>query len=83
MRELICKEGYKDIKYVCDKPDADYGLHSHPKDTKYVILEGGLQVTTDGDTVTYKTGDSFKIKAEKEHRSLSLENGCCYFVGEK
>lgn len=57
--------------------------HTHPFETKIVLLQGELHLTFDGQTHVLKPGDEIVVPKEMSHSAESGESGCTYVVGEK
>ncbi len=85
-RELeaqLREEGFSGIFVHRDSPDAYYPDHTHTGITAHIVLEGEIIVTSEGQTLTYKTGDRFDVPAGEVHSAQIGPQGCRYMIGEK
>lgn len=57
--------------------------HSHPFEVKALMLAGELQLTCEGRTATYRTGDVFTMAAGCEHVEQFGAETTRYLVGRK
>ena len=57
--------------------------HAHPFEVKALMLAGELQLTFDGRTATYRTGDVFTMAAGCEHIEQFGAETTRYLVGRK
>ena len=57
--------------------------HSHPYDTRLVILDGEIEIKMDGESRILKSGEEIDIPREKVHYGKAGPNGCKYIVAEK
>jgi len=81
--EKLKQHGYNPV-YVWDaKAGEEDPNHTHPFDTHLVILEGEIEIGTDGKIVILKSGDEIDIPKEKVHFGKVGVKGCKYIVGEK
>ena len=76
-------EGFSGIFVHRDSPGAIYPDHTHSGLTAHIVLDGEITVTSEGQTLTYKTGDRFDVPAGEVHSAQIGPNGCLYMIGEK
>ena len=61
--------------------------HSHPFDTKLVIISGKIRIKKlEGDVITdyfFKEGDLVEIPRGQLHSAVASSEGCKYVVAEK
>lgn len=85
--EQLTNEGFDKV-YVYDaEPGEVDEEHTHPFDTKLIILAGDISITSVlGGAVTnmnYKTGSSVSIPRNDPHSAKVGSGGCRYIVAEK
>ena len=61
------RDGYLDIKTRLFDRGVDTRPHSHPFDTRLLVLEGETTITCGGVRHTYRAGDVLEIDAGVEH----------------
>ena len=61
------RDGYLDIKHRFLERGADTQPHSHPFDTRLLILEGEMTIVGGGNERTYRAGEVLEIAADTEH----------------
>lgn len=76
-------EGFSPIYLHRDEPHVLYANHTHAKSTTYIILEGEMILTVEGETRVVKTGDRFDVPAGAAHSVRMGPKGCKYLIGEK
>ncbi|MEX0999506.1 MAG: cupin domain-containing protein [Thermodesulfobacteriota bacterium] len=79
----LISEGFSGIFVHRDSPNAFYPEHTHCGITAHIVLDGEITVTSEGQTVTYKTGDRFDVPSGEVHSASIGSNGCRYMIGEK
>ena len=83
LEEQLRSEGFSGIFVHRDSPNAFYPEHTHLGITAHIVLDGEITVTSEGQTLTYKTGERFDVPSGEVHSaSIGLE-GCRYMIGEK
>ncbi len=80
--ERIRQEGFDPLR-ISDAPGAVYAPHSHPETKLLAFLEGGMQVTLQGQSFSCAVGDKLLIPGNVEHSALVGPEGCVYFWSEK
>ena len=83
VEEQLIDEGFSGIFVHRDSPHAYYPDHMHSGITAHIVLEGEITVTSEGQTVTYKTGDRFDVPSGEVHSAKIGPDGCRYMIGEK
>ncbi len=81
IKKLIA-EGFKEVYVWKDKPNEIYKEHSHPYDTKLIIVGGEISLNLENKNVRLKAGDAVLIKKNKLHSAKVGDRGCEYIVGE-
>lgn len=76
-------EGFSGIFVHRDSPNAFYPDHTHIGITAHIVLDGEITVTSEGQTVSYKTGERFDVPSGEVHSASIGPNGCRYMIGEK
>ncbi len=77
------EEGFSGIFIHRDRPNACYPDHTHQGITAHIIIEGRITVTSEGKTVTYRSGERFDVPAGAVHSAIIGPEGCLYVIGEK
>ncbi len=73
-----------DKVYIWDaEPHEADPSHTHPFDTKLVILTGEIEIEMDSVKKILQAGDDINIPRGKVHAGLVGEKGCRYIVAEK
>ena len=83
LEEQLIDEGFSGIFVHRDSPHAHYPDHTHSGITVHIVLEGEITVTSEGQTITYKTGDRFDVPSGEVHSAKIGPDGCLYMIGEK
>lgn len=76
-------EGFAHTYVWEDGPGAYYPDHTHATVTAHIVLDGEMTVTSEGRTVTYRTGERFDVPANTVHSAKMGPRGCRYLIGEK
>ncbi len=79
----LISEGFSGIFVHRDSAGAFYPDHTHTGITAHIVLDGEITVTSEGQTVTYKTGERFDVPSGEIHSASIGSNGCRYMIGEK
>lgn len=77
------EEGFGHVFTWQDGPNAHYPEHTHAALTAHIILEGEMNLTSQGVTRTYKAGERCDVPANTVHSARMGPRGCTYSVGEK
>jgi mannose-6-phosphate isomerase-like protein (cupin superfamily) len=77
------EEGFSGIFIHRDRPNACYPDHTHQGITAHIVIEGRITVTSEGKTVTYRSGERFDVPAGAVHSAIIGPEGCLYVIGEK
>ena len=83
LEEQLLSEGFTGIFVHRDSPNAFYPDHTHSGITAHIILDGEITVTSEGQTVTYKTGERFDVPSGEVHSANIGAEGCRYMIGQK
>jgi quercetin dioxygenase-like cupin family protein len=76
-------QGFQELVTVEREPDGVLGLHSHPFESKALILDGEIRITVEGTATTYLPGDVFHLEHSQEHRESYGPQGVRYLVGRR
>lgn len=82
LRELR-KMGYGNLYVWRDVPGAFYDWHTHPYDEVRWVLEGEINIGTEGGVVTLKPGDVMRVPAGTRHWAKVGKEGVIYVCGTK
>lgn len=83
LRETLRAEGFTHTFLWQDGPNAFYPDHTHNAMTAHIILEGEMQLTMNGNSEVFRSGDRCVIPAGAVHSAKMGPQGCRYLVGEK
>ena len=75
------REGYLDVKTRLLDPAVETRPHSHPFDTRLLVLEGEVTIRCCGVQQTYRAGDVFEIDAGVEHSEHCTATRFGFVVG--
>jgi len=62
--------------WVTIEPNVDYPHHQHPHEQMGVIVEGGLELTMNGESRLLRPGDMYAIPPYLPHKARTLDEGC-------
>src|SRR5258708_8686447 len=57
LAEQLIREGYSHLYVWEDGPGVEYREHTHRVESAHIILNGEMNMTMNGETKTYPTGD--------------------------
>jgi quercetin dioxygenase-like cupin family protein len=81
--EKLKEEGYNKV-YVWDAvPNEEDLEHSHPYNTKLVVLAGDIAITVNNQTLKLKVPDTIQIPKDILHSAIAGPEGCKYIVAEQ
>lgn len=83
LEEQLRSEGFSGIFVHRDSAGAFYPDHTHSGITAHIVLEGEITVTSQGQTITYKSGERFDVPSGEVHSAQIGSHGCRYMIGEK
>jgi len=83
LREELHAEGFSHTYVWQDRPNAHYSDHTHATLTAHIILEGEMELTTNGVTKVYRKGERCDFAAGAVHSARMGPLGCRYLIGEK
>lgn len=78
----VIDEGFDPIR-ISDPPGHVYPPHSHAETKLLAFLQGGMQVTVNGQSYRCQAGDKLMIPGNVEHSAIVGSGGCVYFWSEK
>lgn len=77
------QEGFSDIGICPNRPNEDFGEHTHDQQTVHIIMQGSLIVTDEHGKKIYHEGDRLDVPAGTTHTAKSGSVGCTFLVGVK
>ncbi len=77
------KEGYGKVYAWHATPGENDPAHTHPFDTKLVILEGELEIILGDKKFVLRPGDSIEVPQDQTHAGIAGTQGCTYIVAEE
>lgn len=76
------EEGFAEVYTWTDGPNTYYGEHKHETKTAHIIIDGRMEITMDGETNIFHTGDRIDIPSNTVHTAKMGPKGCTYVIGE-
>jgi quercetin dioxygenase-like cupin family protein len=81
--EGLTKDGYSDTVLVTREANTAMNIHTHPFDSRVLILEGELHLRIGDDERTHRAGDVFHLGANEAHSERYGPKGVTFLVGRK
>jgi quercetin dioxygenase-like cupin family protein len=75
--------GYRDIDTRTALPNVSRQPHAHPFDARVLMLAGELTVMSEGQSRTYRTGETFEMAAGCLHSEQYGPEGATLLIGRK
>ena len=71
----LIHQGYRQINVITSKKGVVRGGHYHKKNSEaFYIVSGKLELTVDGETSSFQTGDFFGIEPYDKHSFFFLDD---------
>jgi quercetin dioxygenase-like cupin family protein len=80
---LLDGEGFKEVVTVMREAGGVLDVHTHPFESKALILDGEIELQIGGTSRLYGPGDVFHLQANEPHAERYGANGVRYLVGRK
>ena len=80
---ILAAEGFEEAVTVTREPVGFVGTHTHPFETKALILSGELRISTAMAERTCQAGQVFHLRAGEPHAERYGPEGVAYLVGRK
>jgi quercetin dioxygenase-like cupin family protein len=77
------KQGFAELLTVEREANIVLDEHSHPFESKALILEGEIAIATDGQEILFKAGDVFHLQPHQPHAERYGPQGVRYLVGRR
>ncbi|OAJ54005.1 cupin [Paraburkholderia ginsengiterrae] len=81
--ESLTKEGFPDTLLVTREANGEVDVHTHPFESKALILEGEMSIRVGEEERAYRAGDVFHLPANEPHSERYGPNGVTFLVGRK
>jgi len=81
-KKSLARDGYT-MRESAQPPNKLFPDHVHDTDLRLYILTGEIVAIYNGQTLTFKVGDSFSMAAGVRHLEEIGPEGATYLVGEK
>jgi hypothetical protein len=78
--EMLQQEGYPEPVEVRQVPNGSLGEHTHPFTVKALVIDGSIDISTQGDRKTYSVGDVFELGFEELHSESYGPTGVIYLA---
>jgi quercetin dioxygenase-like cupin family protein len=76
-------DGFTEVLTAARQANESLSAHAHDYEVRALVLEGDITLTCDGETRTYRAGDTFSMGAGRSHLERVGESGVRYVVGRK
>jgi quercetin dioxygenase-like cupin family protein len=80
---LLEQEGFKEMVTVTREAGGALDVHSHPFESKALILDGEIELQIGGVSRRYRPGDVFHLQTNEPHAERYGANGVQFLVGRK
>lgn len=81
--QKLKQEGYPEPVEVIREPNGFLGDHTHPFEVIALVLSGNIELTLEGVTRNYESGNLFHLKHEQLHSEAYGPNGVHYLAARK
>ena len=78
--EMLQQEGYPDPVEVRQVPNGSLAEHTHPFAVKALVIDGRIDISTQGNRKTYFAGDVFQLGFEELHSEIYGPTGVIYLA---
>jgi len=79
----LSRQGFGPLVEVEREPNGMMDTHSHPFDSKALILKGEIRLIVADAERIYRAGEVFELSNGTEHVEYYGPQGVCYLVGRK
>jgi len=83
LMDELKREGFSLVYVHEDAPNAVYPNHVHESLTAHILLEGEMDVKSNGKTKHYQKGDRFDVPPKEIHSAKIGPEGCKYIIGDE
>ena len=80
---LLRDEGFPEPVEVQQIPNGSLDVHEHPFEVKALVLEGSIEIATNGLSKTYQAGDIFQLQYKQPHSESYGPFGVKYLASRK
>jgi quercetin dioxygenase-like cupin family protein len=80
---LLGQEGFTEIATVTREAGGALDVHSHPFESKALILDGEIELQVGGTSRLYAAGDVFHLQMNEPHAERYGASGVRFLVGRK
>jgi quercetin dioxygenase-like cupin family protein len=81
--EQLRRSGFDQIVLVEREPLGRLDSHSHPFQSRALVVEGEITLIVDGQEMLYRAGDIFQLERGQLHIERYGGDGVRYLVGRK
>jgi quercetin dioxygenase-like cupin family protein len=81
--EMLQQEGYPEAVEVRQAPNGFLNDHIHSFAVKALVLDGSIEIVTQGNSKTYLAGDVFQLAFEQLHAESYGPAGVIYLASRK
>ncbi|MBU3628047.1 cupin [Polynucleobacter sp. AP-Reno-20A-A9] len=80
---LLQQDGFPEPVEVQQVPNGQLGNHEHPFEVRALVIEGSIEITINGKSSAYKTGDVFELGFKEVHSESYGPEGVKYLASRK
>ncbi len=82
-KQQLRAAGFEEFTTVTREPHGFLDTHTHPFESKALILSGEITLVCQGQERLYRTGDIFHLSHAEPHTERYGPRGVSYLVGRK
>jgi len=80
---LLRQDGFPEPVEVQQTPHGGLSVHEHPFEVRALVIEGSIEIATNGISRTYKAGDIFQLSFKQPHTESYGAEGVKYLASRK
>jgi quercetin dioxygenase-like cupin family protein len=81
--QLLSQSDYPEPVEVQQPPNGSRDSHTHPFSVKALVLDGYIEIQTQGNSIRYATGDMFVLDLGQPHKEVYGPSGVKYLASRK
>ena len=80
---FLRQDGFPEPVEVQQIPNGSLSVHEHPFEVRALVIEGSIEIVTNGLSKTYQTGDVFQLSLQQPHSESYGVEGVKYLASRK
>jgi len=80
---FLRQDGFPEPVEVQQIPNGSLSVHEHPFEVRALVIEGSIEIVTNGLSKTYQTGDVFQLSLKQPHSESYGVEGVKYLASRK